>query len=336
MAVKTIVTRSLLAATCSLALLAASASATIHDSIYLHPGRLIDVGGFRLNITCIGRGSPTVVFDSGLEDWAPAWDTIQPVIARTTRTCTYDRAGNGFSDPGPMPRTTARIVRELHALLRNAGEKPPFILVGHSFGGINVRQYADRYLAQVAGLVLDDASAEQQVRYMSPKEQRQNDAEVLHAQQFLYHCMELAQAHFRTASSKQRHECPGTFFRGLPDPKDFPGPLDRQLIYEAERPKQYAASASEFSNFTTAGFRTLLREHRYYGSIPVRILVAYHHGMSAAQEHLWRRMHRQWLSLSSDSRYIAATKSGHYIQFDQPDLVVKAILDEIRIVRAKR
>lgn len=295
---------------------------------------MVDVGGYRLNMYCIGRGSPTVVFDSGLEDWAPAWDTIQPIIAQTTRACSYDRAGYGFSDPGPMPRTTARIVRELHTLLRNSGEKGPYILVGHSFGGVNVRHFADRYLSEVAGLVLVDASSESIVRTLTPKERRENDAGVLHARQQLDHCMQLAESHFRTATAKQRRACPGLFFRGLPDPKDFPGPLDRQLIFEAERPEVYAAAASEFSNFTTAGMRDLLREHRTYGSIPVRILVAYHHvGAPPAFEATWQKLHRQWLTLSTNSQYIAATKSGHYIQFDQPSLVINAIRDEIAIAR---
>lgn len=315
--------------------LVAAAPAANPGSIYLKPGQLVDVGGYRLNLYCIGTGKPTVVFDSGLEDWAPAWITIQPVIAKTTRTCTYDRAGNGMSDPGPMPRTTARIVTELHTLLQNAGEKGPFILVGHSFGGINVRHYADRYLGDVAGLVLDDASAEQQVLYMSAKEQRENDKEIRSAQHFMLHCEQLARRRFAGASKKDVRACPGQFFRGLPDPKDFPGTLDQTLIYEAERPKQYAASSSEFDNFTTAGMRTLLREHRSYGSIPLRILVAYHHHESAKDEALWQMMHRQWLRLSTNSKYVAATKSGHYIQFDQPALVIEAIREEVATARAK-
>ena len=235
-----------------------------------------------------------------------------------------------------MPRTTTRIVSELHTLLKNSGEKTPYIFVGHSFGGINVRHFADRYLNEVAGLVLVDASAESAVLYMSLKQARDNDAGVLHAQQMLYHCMYLARENFGAATAKQRRKCPGTFFRGLPDPKDFPGALDRTLIYEAERPKQYAASASEFNNFTTAGMRQLLREHRFYGSIPLRILVAYRHtGMSASDEILWQKLHRQWLKLSTDSKYVAATKSGHYIQFDQPEMVINAIREEIRIARKR-
>ncbi len=324
-------------AACILALCFATAAAPAAvggGDLYLTRGRMIDAGGHRLNMYCVGSGSPTVVFDSGLEDWSPAWVTIQPEIAKTTRACTYDRAGNGLSDPGPMPRTTARIVSDLHTMLHNSGEPGPYILVGHSFGGINVRHYADRYLAQVAGLVLDDASAEQEVLYMTAKELRENDAGIAKAQHFMGTCESQARRHFRGVAAKQLHKCLQLFFRGLPNPKDFPGSLDRVVVNEAEQPKQFAASASEFNNFTAAGERTLLREHRSYGSIPLRILVAYHHhGASAKDERLWQRMHRQWLHLSSDAKYIAATKSGHYIQFDQPYLVISAIRDEIAIVR---
>src|SRR6266446_4740086 len=78
------------------------------DILYAHPGKLVKVKGFRLNLYCMGSGSPTIVFDSGWEDWAPAWSKVQPEVAKWTRACSYDRAGAGFSDPGPMPRTSVR------------------------------------------------------------------------------------------------------------------------------------------------------------------------------------------------------------------------------------
>src|SRR5258708_34430660 len=82
------------------------------DTLYAQPGKLVAVNGFRLNLYCMGSGSPAVVFDSGWEDWAPAWSKVQPEVAKFTRVCGYDRAGAGFSDPGPMPRTSVRIARE--------------------------------------------------------------------------------------------------------------------------------------------------------------------------------------------------------------------------------
>ena len=102
----------------------------------------------------MGIGSPAVVFDSGFGDWAPAWSKVQPQIAKWTRACSYDRAGAGFSDPGPMPRTSVRIAGELRTALHNAGIAGPYILVGHAYGGDNVRTFADLYMDEVAGLVL--------------------------------------------------------------------------------------------------------------------------------------------------------------------------------------
>ena len=84
----------------------ASTGSPPSDSLYSHPGQLVSLDGFRLSLYCTGNGSPTVVFDSGFLDWAPAWSTVQPQIAKWTRACSYDRAGRGFSDPGLMPQRT--------------------------------------------------------------------------------------------------------------------------------------------------------------------------------------------------------------------------------------
>ncbi len=126
------------------------------------PGRLIDIGGIRLKLNCIGKGSPTVVLEAGLGDVLIGWKRVQPQIAEFSRVCSYDRAGYGGSDPGPMPRTSAQIAKELHTLLQKAGEKPPYLLVGHSFGGYNVRVFNGLYPDQVAGIVLVDATQEDQ------------------------------------------------------------------------------------------------------------------------------------------------------------------------------
>lgn len=120
----------------------------------------IDVGGFRLNLRCEGEGSPVVVFDSGAGDTLATWDWVVPGLKKLTRTCAYDRAGLGKSDRGPAPRTSERIVAELGHLLARAGVRPPYVLVGHSFGGLNVRLYAARHPDQVAGLVLVDGTPE--------------------------------------------------------------------------------------------------------------------------------------------------------------------------------
>jgi pimeloyl-ACP methyl ester carboxylesterase len=119
----------------------------------------------------MGRGSPTVVFDSGWGDWAPVWMIVQPEVAEWTRACSYDRAGAGFSDPGPMPRTSVRIAAELRSALHNAGIQGPYILVGNAFGGDNVRTFAARYPAEVAALVLVRTKVAMYDGYISEMEQ---------------------------------------------------------------------------------------------------------------------------------------------------------------------
>jgi pimeloyl-ACP methyl ester carboxylesterase len=130
------------------------------------PGQLVNVGGFRLNVYCTGLGNPTVVLDAGLADSLDSWHRVQPEIARFSRVCSYDRAGYGYSDLGPMPRTSERIASELHQVLRSAGEKPPYLLVGHSFGGFNVRVFTGKYSDEVSGLILVDATQEDQYRLL--------------------------------------------------------------------------------------------------------------------------------------------------------------------------
>lgn len=131
-----------------------------------HPGRLVGVGASRLNVYCTGQGGPTVILEAGLGDGLDSWRRVQPEIAQFTRVCSYDRAGYGYSDPGPMPRTSARIASELHAALQSAGEKPPFVLAGHSFGGFNVRVFNGKYAGEVTGLVLADTTQEDQYRLL--------------------------------------------------------------------------------------------------------------------------------------------------------------------------
>jgi pimeloyl-ACP methyl ester carboxylesterase len=124
---------------------------------YPPPGQTVDVGGHRLHINCTGTGSPTVVIDAGLGDWSTSWGFVQPEVAKVTRVCTYDRAGMGWSEPGPLPRVASQFAKELHALLHNANIPGPYILVGHSLGGLPVRMFTHDYPSEVAGVVLIDS-----------------------------------------------------------------------------------------------------------------------------------------------------------------------------------
>ncbi|MSP21705.1 MAG: alpha/beta fold hydrolase [Dehalococcoidia bacterium] len=121
---------------------------------YPPPGVLVDVWWHRLHIVCVGTGSPTVVIDAGLGDWSTTWSLVQPEVAKSTRTCTYDRAGSGWSDPDPQPRVASAFARELHTLLARADEPGHYVLVGHSMGGLTMQLFAREYASEVAGLVL--------------------------------------------------------------------------------------------------------------------------------------------------------------------------------------
>ncbi len=120
------------------------------------PGQLVDVGGYKLHINCIGQGSPTVILESGLANPSSIWGWVQPEVAHATRVCAYDRAGVGWSDPGPEPRDGLQIARDLHTLLGKANVPGPYVLVGHSTGGLYVRVYAAQYPQDVVGMVLVD------------------------------------------------------------------------------------------------------------------------------------------------------------------------------------
>jgi pimeloyl-ACP methyl ester carboxylesterase len=125
---------------------------------YPPPGQLVDVGGYRLHLYCVGEGSPTVILDALFPGTVSNWAWVQPEIASSTRTCSYDRAGLGWSDAGPEPRDAHHQAQELHALLAKANIPGPYILVGHSLGGLTVRMYDVLYPEEVAGMVLVEAT----------------------------------------------------------------------------------------------------------------------------------------------------------------------------------
>ena len=130
------------------------------------PGIMVGVGSHQLHIHCTGRGSPVVVFESGLGGTSLDWSKVQPAVSAFTRACSYDRAGYGWSEPGPRPRHAVRLAAELDRLLTYADVPPPYVLVGHSFGGLAIRMFAARREHTVAGLVLVDAVHERQFQHM--------------------------------------------------------------------------------------------------------------------------------------------------------------------------
>src|SRR5215207_3358345 len=135
----------------------------IDERAYPPPGEMVDVGDHSLHINCIGHGSPTVILEAanfGMSAW---WVRVQKQLAQTTRVCAYDRAGLGWSERGPQPRDARQISSELHTLLAKAADtEGPYVLVGHSYGGLYTRMYAARYSEEVAGVVLVDSSHPEQ------------------------------------------------------------------------------------------------------------------------------------------------------------------------------
>ncbi len=146
-------------------------------------GELVAINERRLWIACRGEGTPTVVMDAGVNSGSQVWALVWPTIGTSTRVCVYDRAGLGYSDPILHPRTSQEVGGDLHELLTNAAIKGPYVLVAHSFGGLNIRLYASQYPQDVAGMVLVDAVREDRfaatARVLTP----QQEAEFEHGRQ---------------------------------------------------------------------------------------------------------------------------------------------------------
>jgi pimeloyl-ACP methyl ester carboxylesterase len=145
------------------------------ERAYPPPGEMVDVGGYSLHINCVGQGSPTVLLDAGSGAFSAHWVRVQQEVSGTTRVCAYDRAGMGWSEMGPDPRDAKQVSSELHTLLKGAGIKGPYVLVGHSFGGLYMQTYAARYPDEVAGVVLVDSSTDPDQFSQRPEAQDSNE-----------------------------------------------------------------------------------------------------------------------------------------------------------------
>jgi pimeloyl-ACP methyl ester carboxylesterase len=316
----------------------ASGGSSPADILYAQPGKLVSVNGFRLNLYCMGSGSPTVVFDSGWEDWAPAWSKVQPEVVKWTRACSYDRAGAGFSDPGPMPRTSVRIARELRTALHNAGIAGPYILVGSAFGGDNVRTFADLYMRDVAGLVMVDADPTDLEPQAMQDDDHRGHAGIISQ---LRDCRNAVAEHkplppLPSRPGQPQRTCAQQFFRGLPEAEWSPE-LNAKLLEIAQtKVGMYDAYLSEMEQ--TPSDEAWLQQHRRsFGSRPIRVLTSGNHGVGHLErkpadtpEHLKYEQETtlaqaRWLGLSSNAKQIFARNSSEYIQFDEPETVINAI-----------
>jgi pimeloyl-ACP methyl ester carboxylesterase len=152
-----------------------SIATELAERAYPPPGEMVDVGGYGLHINCTGQGSPTVVLDAGSGLFSAQWVRVQRQVSDTTHVCAYDRAGMGWSEMGPDPRDAQQITSELHTLLSKAGIEGPYVLVGHSFGGMYMQTYAARYPEEVAGVALVDSSTDPDQFSQRPEAQDSNE-----------------------------------------------------------------------------------------------------------------------------------------------------------------
>lgn len=323
----------------------AVATAAPGDEIYTRPGQLLDAGdGAKLNFTCLGQGSPTVVLDAGWSDWAPAWAIVQPRIAAFTRACAYDRAGSGFSDPGPLPRTTERIATELHHALHAGKVSGPFVLVGSAYGGDHVRAFADLFPSEVAGIVLVDADASDVDRPENRKEDDDGDLGYLPRLRQCRDAIARGDAKFALAPPLGRpaRMCAQGFFRGLPESQWSPELNAKLLDLTQHKFAMWDAIISEMEQMPSD--EAWLQGHRRdLGNIPVRILTSGNHGVGHLDrppepsiEQLKYEYDRavaqsKWVTLSTNAKQIFVKASSEYIQFDRPDAVVDAVKETMGV-----
>jgi pimeloyl-ACP methyl ester carboxylesterase len=289
-----------------------SIASAVDASSYPAPGKLIDVGGYRLHLYCTGTshpGSPTVILEAAFGGTSLDWSKVQPGVASFTRVCSYDRAGYGWSDTSPLPRTARYMVMELHTLLARAGVPGPYVLVGHSFGGVLVRMYTYTYPQQVAGLVLVDSSHEDQlVRIPEPRQGTVNQMQQLSM------CRALA---------------PFGIVRVLGLLNGFAAeypptvqPAAKALFYQT---RNCQTDYDELAAFEVSFAQVRAARHPL-GHLPLVVLT---HGISPFPdmqgEKGWQALQKDLAGLSTNSEHIIATHSGHYIQLEQPELVIAAI-----------
>lgn len=280
------------------------------------PGRLYDIGGLSLHMRCIGPSSaagPTVVFDSGLGGFSLEWLKIQHLLADELQSCAYDRAGYGWSELGPPPRTTSQIDNELHRLLEVAAIPPPYILVGQSFGGYNVQYFAKAHPGEVAGVVLVDSSHPAQAERIS---------EVTVAPELgsRPHVVTL----FYDISILEKYP---------PDVRDSAMMLlsSRKAMVTQQRELasfNYSASEVEFlgDDFPDVPLVVVTRGRMVWPDTPLGI----------AREKQWQAMQKELVQLSPQGRQVIAEQSGHMIHLDQPELIAGVIRDMVHGLRSQK
>ena len=298
---------------------------------YARPHQLVDVGGGRrLNLFCLGSGSPTVILDGGLGDEVTSWRKVHSELARTTKVCAYDRAGTGFSDPGPLPRSAAALSDDLERLIRAARLRPPYVIVGASIAGLHVRLFVDRHLPDVAGVVLVDPSFEHQVaRYEEVTPAFRASAEQQIAT--FRSCIERLRGGVPPVGSQTWKDCIGD-----PDPDLPPGVV--QALVKRETSDSYRMALSELLEFEGRSAEQIDASRRSWGDLPLIILTA--GGTSppdadqAIRNRVWMEAHDRMAKLSSRGANRVVANATHHIQLSQPNAVIAAVNEVVASARS--
>jgi pimeloyl-ACP methyl ester carboxylesterase len=300
-------------------------SAELKDAyFYPPPGEMIDIGnGVRLHINCVGTGSPVVLMEAGLSCSSPDWRLVQPGVSQGTRVCTYDRAGLGWSDKSEAPRTGPYIAQELHRLLGRKGESPPFVLVGHSIGGLYVRQYAAMFPEEVKGIVLVDSSHEEMY------EQLPRPALKLMEETYKPYWKYAIYAKFGGIRfDKWWYPEADVWLEGIR--------LQSNAI--EVRPEKYETTYAEYSAFEESASQ--LRAANWRANIPLVVLTQgtdKFPSLPAAQNEsatkVWRSLQAELANRSPQGEHIIVEGSGHFIHLEKPEVVIQSIF---KVVKASR
>lgn len=273
------------------------------------PQRAVPIpGGRHLNLYCTGHGGPTVLLESGFGATTWAWAKVQPLIARTNRVCSYDRAGMGFSPAGPMPRDGTAIVADLNALVKAARLAPPYVLVGHSAGGLTMRLFADAHPGDIAGMVLVDPSLEGQF---------DGQAADVAARVARYEaCAVAAEAHALPSTEPGLRHC------SPPLPPALSPGMVAQIAAARLRPGWWRTQASEYAAIGTANSAAVRAGRQSYGDLPLIVLTA---GQTAAAAPEWASRHAALAARSTRGVQCTVAGSPHVIMNFAPTVVAAAV-----------
>ena len=302
---------------------------------YPPPGQMVDVGGYRLHLNCQGSkqsaDSPTVVLESGTGEYSLTWDQVQREVAQFARVCAYDRAGLGWSERGPNPRTAPYVVEELEALLAGAGVEPPYVLVGHSMGGLYARYYAYEHPEKVAGMVLEDSEHEEQNQRLPEALTKANEqaTQMLRIPQLLSASGLLALNPASYPSQSLYPMAPGT-------EETFKALLALSPQWFATAIEETSAEAE-----SCAAMRSI--QDRSLGDMPLIVVSAGEFSDPAvlnlsAEEHAqamaaWAELQPELVTLSSNSKQVIAEGAEHFIHVDRPELVIDAVREVVEAVQ---